>query len=101
MPGRCAAPPAPAMITSIPRSSAPLANSAIHTGVRWAETMCFSCATPKRSRIAAACCIVSQSDDEPMTTATRDLEVSGIWKLEMLPTKGINHEEHEGHEENL
>ena len=49
MPGRCAAPPAPAMITSMPRPSAPVANSAIQTGVRCADTMCRSCGTPKRS----------------------------------------------------
>ena len=47
MPGRCAAPPAPAMITSMPRDSAPCANSAIQTGVRWAETTCFSNGTSK------------------------------------------------------
>jgi len=38
MPGRWAAPPAPAMITWIPRSSAVLAYSAMRSGVRWAET---------------------------------------------------------------
>ena len=42
MPGRWAAPPAPAMITWMPRLSAPCANSAIHTGVRCAETTSFS-----------------------------------------------------------
>ena len=34
MPGRWAAPPAPAMITSMPRASAPVANSCRSTGVR-------------------------------------------------------------------
>jgi hypothetical protein len=38
MPGRCAAPPAPAMITFSPRASASRAYSAISTGVRCAET---------------------------------------------------------------
>ena len=38
MPGRCAAPPAPAMITSMPRASAPEAYSNKRSGVRWAET---------------------------------------------------------------
>ena len=70
MPGRCAAPPAPAMITSRPRPSAAGAYSAIHAGVRWAETMWHSCGTPNRSSISSAWRIVSQSDDEPMMTAT-------------------------------
>ncbi len=39
MPGKCAAPPAPAMITSNPRPSAAAAYSASNSGVRWAETM--------------------------------------------------------------
>ena len=39
MPGRCAAPPAPAMITLTPRALAPAANSTSRSGVRWAETM--------------------------------------------------------------
>jgi hypothetical protein len=38
MPGRCAAPPAPAMTTSNPSSSALLANSAVKSGVLWALT---------------------------------------------------------------
>ena len=38
MPGRCAAPPAPAMITSRPRSSRADAYSAIQAGVRCADT---------------------------------------------------------------
>ncbi len=39
MPGRCAAPPAPAMITLKPLSRAPCAKSYRRLGVRWAETM--------------------------------------------------------------
>ena len=70
MPGRCAAPPAPAMITSTPRPSAPLANSAIQAGVRCADTTWRSCGTPKRSSTSTACFIVSQSEVEPMMTAT-------------------------------
>jgi hypothetical protein len=58
------------MITSMPRDSAPPANSAIHTGVRCAETMCFSKATPNCSSTSTACFIVSQSEEEPMITAT-------------------------------
>ena len=70
MPGRWAAPPAPAMITSTPRPSAPVANSAIQAGVRWAETTWRSWGTPNFSSTSTACCIVSQSDVEPMITAT-------------------------------
>ena len=51
------------------------ANSAIHTGVRCADTICRSCGTPKRSSTSTACLIVSQSDDEPMTTATSDCDI--------------------------
>ena len=39
MPGRWAAPPAPAMITLTPPSRAPLAKAASRSGVRCAETM--------------------------------------------------------------
>ena len=41
MPGRCAAPPAPAIITPIPRSLAVLAYSHSRSGVRWALTTRF------------------------------------------------------------
>ena len=70
-PARCAAPPGAGDDHLDARASAPDANSAIHTGVRCAETMCFSFGTPNRSNTSTACCIVSQSDDEPMMTATR------------------------------
>src|SRR5688572_32252294 len=69
------------MITSRPRPSAPVANSAIHSGVRCAETMCRSCATPKRSSTSTACLIVSQSDDEPITTATSESAKNGEFYL--------------------
>jgi len=42
MPGRCAAPPAPAMITLKPASRAPRAKANIRSGVRWAETIFVS-----------------------------------------------------------
>ena len=48
IPGRCAAPPAAAMITWMPRRSAADAYSAIRTGVRCADTTRHSCGTPKR-----------------------------------------------------
>src|SRR4051812_870680 len=71
IPGRCAAPPAPATITSRPRPTADVAYSAIHCGVRCAETTRASCGTPNSARIAAAWLIVSQSDLLPMITPTR------------------------------
>ena len=39
IPGRCAAPPAPAMMTLKPWSAAPCAKAYIRSGVRWAETI--------------------------------------------------------------
>jgi hypothetical protein len=39
MPGRCAAPPAPAMMTLKPAAFAPLAKATMRSGVRWAETI--------------------------------------------------------------
>ncbi len=71
MPGRWAAPPAPAMITWSPRPSAACANSAIQPGVRWAETTWHSCGTPNRVSISSAWRSVSQSDLLPMMTPTR------------------------------
>src|SRR5581483_5986682 len=73
MPGRCAAPPAPAMITWMPRDSAFDANAASHCGVRCADTTWFSCSTPKRASTSLAFFIVSQSDVLPMMTATSGL----------------------------
>ena len=60
-----------AITTSIPRPSAPRANSAIQSGVRWAETMWHSWGTPKRVSISSAWPSVSQSDLLPMMTLTR------------------------------
>ena len=78
MPGRCAAPPAPAMITSRPRPSAPLAYSAIHAGVRCADTMAHSWGTPRRVSISSAWRIVSQSDLLPMMTATSGVSLTAL-----------------------
>src|SRR5947199_1875898 len=81
IPGRCADPPAPAMITRMPRFSAASAYSNRRSGVRCAETTRVSLATPRESRICAACCIVSQSDFEPMIIPTSG---SGIGILEVI-----------------
>ena len=68
MPGRCAAPPAPAMIARRPRACAVAAYSNNTSGVRCADTTRTSCGTPSASSFATACCIVSQSEREPITT---------------------------------
>src|SRR5688572_3448450 len=70
MPGRCAAPPAPAMITCRPRASAASAYAKSLSGVRCADTTSFSYRTPSSSSVSAACRIVSQSEREPMMIPT-------------------------------
>ncbi len=70
MPGRCAAPPAPAITTLKPSALAPLAKATSRSGVRWAETIRASWPTPSASSVAAAWRIVAQSDWLPMITAT-------------------------------
>ncbi len=81
MPGRCAAPPAPAMITSSPRASACTAYSTIQSGVRWAETTRHSCGTPNSWSVSEAAFIVSQSDLLPMMTPTRGRDSAFICVL--------------------
>ena len=70
MPGRCAAPPAPAMMTFRPRSAAVSAYSNSRSGVRCADTTRTSCATPSDSSVSLACRIVSQSERDPMMMPT-------------------------------
>src|SRR5687768_18118791 len=70
IPGRCAAPPAPAMITSMPRDSADFENSNKRSGVRWAETIFVSCGTLNSSSVSAATFIVDQSVLLPMMIET-------------------------------
>src|SRR5580692_7528428 len=70
IPGKCAAPPAPAIITSRPRFSALEAYAKRRSGVRCAETTRFSCGTPSSARVLATCSIVSQSEDDPMIMPT-------------------------------
>ena len=69
-PARCAAPPAAAMITSMPRGSACATYSAVSTGVRCADSTRHSCATPNLDSISAAWRITSQSDLLPIRIAT-------------------------------
>src|SRR5882724_2570294 len=71
MPGRWAAPPAPAMMTSMPRFSALKAYSKSRSGVRWAETTFVSCGTPSSPSVLEANFMVSQSEPEPMMMPTR------------------------------
>ena len=78
MPGRWAAPPAPAMITRNPRESAVLAYSAIAAGVRWALTTRHSCGTSNRFSTSAACVSVSQSELLPMITPTSGEGAVGV-----------------------
>src|SRR3954466_3462999 len=51
-------------------------------GVRWALTMLFSNGTPRAESCAAACCIVSQSEELPMMIPTNGFA--------MGPAKGLN-----------
>jgi hypothetical protein len=76
MPGRCAAPPAAAMMTLSPRASAVAAYSNIQSGVRCAETMRLSYGIPSSSSKASAGASVSASDELPMITPTRAAERS-------------------------
>src|SRR5690606_13754449 len=71
MPGRWAAPPAPAMITWRPRARAVVAYSKRRLGVRCAETIRTSWAIASSSSTAAAWRSVDQSDWLPMIRPTR------------------------------
>src|SRR3954469_13273885 len=69
MPGKCAAPPAPAMMILKPAALAPLANANSRSGVRWAETMRFSQSMASAASVSAAWRMVSQSDWLPIMMA--------------------------------
>jgi hypothetical protein len=70
IPGRWAAPPAPAMMTCRPRSRAPSQYSNNRSGVRCADTTRVSKGTPSASSISAACRMVLQSERDPMMMPT-------------------------------
>ena len=70
IPGRCAAPPAPATITPSPRSSALSAYSTSRRGVRWALTIVISQATSSWERISPAARITGKSESLPMMIPT-------------------------------
>ena len=81
-PARCAAPPAPAMITSIPRPSAPPMYSSTRAGVRCADITRTSWGMPSASSAWDAWLMVSQSDLDPMMIATSGLvEGSGMARI--------------------
>ena len=70
MPGRCAAPPAPAMITRRPRPAASLPYWIISAGIRCADTTSASYGTPNSARALTAASITGQSESLPITTPT-------------------------------
>mmetsp|Transcript_28814 Transcript_28814/g.85272 ORF Transcript_28814/g.85272 Transcript_28814/m.85272 type:complete len:220 (-) Transcript_28814:1395-2054(-) len=70
MPGRWAAPPAPAMMALSPRAAAVLAYSIIRSGVRCADTTVSSSGTPNSSSTAAAAFMVARSESDPMMMPT-------------------------------
>ncbi len=74
-PGRCAAPPAPAMMTRRPRFAAPPAYSSSPCGSRWAEMTLASLAMPNSASASAAAFIVGQSESLPIKMPTSGLDV--------------------------
>src|SRR6478609_4863424 len=70
MPGKWAAPPAPAMMILKPAALAPLAKANSRSGVRCAETMRLSQSIPRAPSVSAAWRMVSQSDWLPIMMAT-------------------------------
>src|SRR5699024_10348285 len=74
IPGRWAAPPAPAMMTRTPRSAADFAQAIMSSGMRWAETTSALESTPSSSRASAAAFIVGQSESVTVPTGA-----VGVW----------------------
>src|SRR4029077_17076175 len=83
-PARCAAPPAPAMITLIPRSAAFLAKSAERSGERCADVTSISQAIPKSSSAFPASRMISRSESLPIT-----IETSGLFIISPLKLLGF------------
>src|SRR6478735_12315176 len=84
MPGRWAAPPAPAMTTDSPRVWACRPHSIISVGIRCAENTSASHATPSSVRISPAACMTGQSESEPITMPTNACVVSLIRSLALV-----------------
>src|SRR3982751_1023955 len=91
MPGRCAAPPAPATITRSPRPAADSAYSSIRRGVRCAETTCASHGTANSSSAVAAGCIVGQSESLPITMPTSGSLTATSSVLVAERERGVDH----------
>ncbi|KAH3669382.1 hypothetical protein OGAPHI_001503 [Ogataea philodendri] len=68
IPGRWAAPPAPAMIHLTPLKGASCANLDILSGVLWAETMVTSNGTSNSFRMLQPVAMTGRSESEPMIT---------------------------------
>src|SRR6185437_670978 len=88
IPGRCAAPPAAAMITSIPRDSADDAYSNIQSGVRCAETIFASCGTSSSISRSIAGWRCLRSDLLPMMTPTQGALRAAGWCVAMARARG-------------
>src|SRR3972149_5061143 len=71
--GGGASPPAPAIITSRPSSSAPFENSCTSPGLLCADAIFTSYGTLNLSSIVEASFITGRSDSLPITIATRGL----------------------------
>jgi hypothetical protein len=71
MPGRCAAPPAPAIMTLIPLFLACLPYCTILLVVLCADTILTSFETPNESKKPAASLITARSESLPMIMPTR------------------------------
>ena len=76
-PAKCAAAPAAAIITCIPRLDALVAHSTAACGVRCADSTRLSCAIPNFVNMSLAWRIVSQSDLLPITIPTKGEEEVG------------------------
>lgn len=70
IPGRCAAPPAPAIMTFNPLPLASFAKETIRSGVRCADTIVNSKGTLNERRISAAGFMTGRSESEPIIIAT-------------------------------
>jgi hypothetical protein len=71
IPGRCAAPPAAAIITLKPFATADEANSVMRSGVRCAEVMVTWKGMPRAVRSSRPGFRTGRSESEPIVTATR------------------------------
>ena len=78
MPGRWAAPPAPATITSMPREAAPLAYSTRRSGVLCADTIVVSHSMPSSARTREVPAMTARSESEPMIIPTSTVFIASI-----------------------